>query len=187
MQIDIVLVHPEIPQNTGNVARTCAALGARLHLVHPLGFSIDERSVRRAGLDYWDLLDVREYQTLSAFVAAHENRLIVRFSSFGNVVYAEVDYTDSPMLLFGGESAGLPDEFMRADLGAIARIPTIGEARCLNLSNSVAVVAYEAARQTGFAGLELRREPRRGQTATKRATAAPAGTSQETNGTEVQR
>lgn len=157
MPIDLVLVHPEIPQNTGNVARTCAALGATLHLIHPLGFAVDERSVRRAGLDYWELLEVREYPSLDDFLERTRGRPLVLCSSFGGVVYTEIDYGREPMLLFGSETAGLPDWLLQSGVGPIARIPTVAEARCLNLSNAVAVVAYEAARQSGFRGLQLRR------------------------------
>ena len=151
--MDIVLVTPEIPQNTGNVARTCAALGASLHLVHPLGFRVDDRSVRRAGLDYWHLLTVHEHASLEAFLAAHADRQLVLFTSHGDTLYTEIEYDSRSMLVFGSETGGLPRDFVNSGRGLAARIPTVAQARCLNLSNAVAVAAYEAARQHSFAGL----------------------------------
>lgn len=156
--VHIVLVEPEIPQNTGNVARTCAALGADLHLVHPLGFSVDERAVRRAGLDYWHLVAVHQHESLSAFVRSRAtDDQVVLFTSHASVPFTSVDYRRGTFLVFGRETTGLPEEFVRSHPGPVVRIPTISEARCLNLSNAVAVAAYEAARQHNFAGLELTR------------------------------
>lgn len=154
----IVLVEPEIPQNTGNVARTCAALGADLHLVHPLGFSVDERAVRRAGLDYWHLLEVHQHDSLTAFLRSVAiDAQVVLFTSHASVSYTSVDYRPDTFLVFGRETTGLPEELVRSHPGPVVRIPTVGEARCLNLSNAVAVAAYEVARQHDFAGLELAR------------------------------
>ena len=155
--MNIVLVEPEIPQNTGNVARTCAALGATLHLVHPLGFRIDDRSVRRAGLDYWHLVSVRHHESLSAFLANRDAREVVLFSSKASVPFTEIAYPPAACLVFGNETQGLPEELIRSHEGPVVRIPTLHEVRCLNLSNAVAVGAYEAARQAGFAGLETSR------------------------------
>jgi tRNA (cytidine/uridine-2'-O-)-methyltransferase len=157
--VNIVLVEPEIPQNTGNVARTCAALGADLHLVHPLGFLVNERSVRRAGLDYWHLLRVHEHPSLDAFLAScgPEDHVIL-FSSKASVAYHEISYDPHAFLVFGRETAGLPDELLASHRGPVVRIPTVAPARCLNLSNAVAVGAYEAARQNGFTGLQQTRE-----------------------------
>lgn len=155
--MNIVLVEPEIPQNTGNIARTCAALAAELHLVHPLGFSVDDRSLRRAGLDYWHMLTVHHYDSLDHFLRERAGAPLVLFSSRGTIPYTDVAYEQSTYLVFGGETAGLPADLLGASFGPVARIPTVSEARCLNLSNAVAVAAYEAARQSGFASLELTR------------------------------
>ena len=153
----VVLVHPEIPQNTGNVARTCAATGSPLHLVHPLGFSIDERAVRRAGLDYWDALDLTEHASLDAFMEAHARADIVLLTSKSTRPYDRVAYSPDTVLVFGSETAGLPARLLRDRVEQTARIPTRADARCLNLSNSVAVVLFEALRQLGFPGLEISR------------------------------
>jgi tRNA (cytidine/uridine-2'-O-)-methyltransferase len=153
----IVLVHPEIPQNTGNVARTCSALGAELHLIHPLGFSVDDRAVRRAGLDYWHLLTIHHYDSLAAFMAAHDPGDLVLFSSKAELPYTDVSYATSPYLVFGSETAGLPESMLESHTGPVVRIPTVADARCLNLSNAVAVGAYEAARQAAFSGLQRSR------------------------------
>ncbi len=155
--MNIVLVEPEIPQNTGNVARTCAAIGATLHLVHPLGFRVDDRAVRRAGLDYWHLVSVRHHQSLDAFLGELDPREVILFSSKAAVPFTEIDYPPSAYLVFGNETSGLPDRLIASHVGPVVRIPTVHGARCLNLSNAVAVGAYEAARQAGFAGLETSR------------------------------
>ena len=156
--MNIVLVEPEIPQNTGNIARTCAALSAELHLVHPLGFSVDARALRRAGLDYWHLLTVHHHDSLHAFLDRYAHEDLILFSSRGAVSYCEIDYRPDCYLLFGSETSGLPDALMEIAPGPIVRIPTVSKARCLNLSNAVAVAAYEVARQHGFAGLQTRRD-----------------------------
>ena len=149
----IVLVEPEIPQNTGNIARTCAATGCRLHLVHPLGFQIDDRSLKRAGLDYWPLLQVREYENIEAFFAENKEGRFFFSTTKGGQVYTKVKYREGDFLIFGKETAGLPEPLLRANPDSCVRIPMIGEARSLNLSNAVAVLLYEALRQGDFEGL----------------------------------
>ncbi len=158
--MNIVLVEPEIPQNTGNVARTCAALGATLHLVHPLGFLLDDRSLRRAGLDYWHLLQVRHHCSYVDFLPGADPHQVVLFTSRSRVAYTQIEYSDDSYLVFGNESHGLPQEILNSHTGPVVRIPTVSEARCLNLSNAVAVAAYEAARQRDFAGLQMSRDTR---------------------------
>lgn len=157
-RVHIVLVEPEIPQNTGNVARTCAAIGANLHLVHPLGFSVDERALRRAGLDYWHLVEVYEHASLASFLdsLAPDNQVVL-YTSRSSLAYTDVDYDPDAYLVFGRETTGLPDRLVDRHRGPIVRIPMVTDARCLNLSNAVAVGAYEAARQNGFAGLAVSR------------------------------
>ena len=148
--LNIVLVEPEIPQNTGNIARTCAATGSRLHLVKPLGFDISDRAVKRAGLDYWHLVDVRVYEDLDDFFEKNEIRTMRLFSTKAPRVYTEADYPDGCFLIFGKETRGLPEAFLNAHFEDCVKIPMIEEARSLNLSNSVAVGCFEALRQQGF-------------------------------------
>ena len=154
MRFHVVLVEPEIPQNTGNVARTCAATGTPLHLVHPLGFRIDDRSLRRAGVDYWDQLELHEYPSLEAFLTARDAAPMVLFSSSGGTPFASISYTPGTFLVFGRESTGLPRSFRLDRRFQLARIPSLAGARSLNLSNSVAIALYEALRQHGYPGLE---------------------------------
>jgi tRNA (cytidine/uridine-2'-O-)-methyltransferase len=161
----IALVHPEIPQNTGNIARTCAAIGAELHLVHPLGFSVDERAVRRAGLDYWHMLTVVEHSSVQSFLESLRDAPLFLFTSKGSTPYAEITYPSDATLVFGSETRGLSEEFKRSATSVAVRIPTLASARCLNLSNAVAVAAYEALRQAKFRGLELTRATEPGQSA----------------------
>lgn len=151
-ELNIVLVEPEIPQNTGNVARTCAVTGARLHLVGPLGFSIDDRHLKRAGLDYWHMLDVTCYDSLTDFFSRNPGPFFF-FSSKARRVYTDVRYPAGCYLLFGRETAGLPEELLLRHADTAVRMPMLAGARCLNLSNSVAVGAYEVLRQWGFPGL----------------------------------
>ena len=151
--LNIVLVEPEIPQNTGNIARTCAATGSRLHLVRPLGFEIDDRKLKRAGLDYWHLLDITYYDNLADFFEKNPGRFFF-FSTKAKHTYCEVEYQDGDYLVFGKETAGLPEELLREHPEECVRLPMIGGARSLNLSNTVAVGAYEALRQIGFQGLK---------------------------------
>ena len=146
-QINIVLVEPEIPQNTGNIARTCAATGASLHLIRPLGFAIDSAKLKRAGLDYWDSLDITYYDGLSDFFARHPDAEFFCFSSKAPRAYTEVDYPLPVYLFFGKETAGLPEDFLRAHEKRCVRIPMRGGQRCLNLSNAAAVGVYEVLRQ----------------------------------------
>jgi tRNA (cytidine/uridine-2'-O-)-methyltransferase len=148
-QLNIVLVEPEIPQNTGNIARTCAATGARLHLVRPLGFEIDDRRLKRAGLDYWWLLDITIYDGLDDFFARCPGPFYY-FSTKGRHVYSDISYPDGCYLVFGKETKGLPEKLLKANPDTTVRLPMLGDARSLNLSNSVAVGAYEALRQWGF-------------------------------------
>ena len=154
MQLNIVMVEPEIPQNTGNVARTCAATGARLHLVGPMGFQIDDRKLKRAGLDYWHLLDITYYSSLDEFFVKNPDGAFYFFSTKAAHTYTEVTYPDNCYLLFGKETKGLPEELLKQNLEHTVRIPMISDARSLNLSNSVAIGVYEALRQWGFPSLQ---------------------------------
>ena len=151
--VNIVLVEPEIPQNCGNIARTCAATGARLHLIRPLGFDISEKAVRRAGLDYWHLVDVRVYDNLEDFFQKNDVRQLWCLSTKAPRRYTEADFTEDCYLLFGKETKGLPEDFLEAHREECVRIPMRTEARSLNLSNAVAITVFEALRQTGFQGL----------------------------------
>jgi len=151
--LHIVLVEPEIPQNTGNISRTCAATGTTLHLVEPLGFSIDEKHVRRAGLDYWHLLDLHVHPSWEACAEVLEGKRMFFFSTKAPRSYADVVYGQEDCLVFGRETKGLPEELLRGRYEDCVRIPIIEGARSLNLSNSVAVGLFEALRQQGFAGL----------------------------------
>ena len=151
--LNIVLHEPEIPQNCGNIARTCAATGSRLHLIRPLGFDISEKAVRRAGLDYWHLVDGRVYDNLEDFFSKNDVKQLWCLSTKAPRCYTEADFTDGCYLLFGKETRGLPEDFLDAHFDQCVRIPMHEEARSLNLSNAVAITAYEALRQTGFSGL----------------------------------
>lgn len=153
-QLNIVLVEPRIPQNTGNIARTCAATGARLHLVGPLGFSIDSAKLRRAGLDYWDYLDVTTYETLPEFLRRSEGAVLSLFTTKGRQVYSRADYPDPAWLVFGREDAGLPEELLLAHPHRCLRLPMRPGLRSLNLSNSVAVAVYEVLRQWDYPELQ---------------------------------
>lgn len=148
--LNIVLVEPEIPQNTGNVARTCAVTGAALHLVKPMGFEIDDRKLKRAGLDYWDKLDITYYESLSEFLEKTEGEQLFFFSTKASKVHSEVNYPERCFIVFGKETAGLPAELIRNNPERAVRIPMRSELRCLNLSNSVAIAAYEVLRQHGY-------------------------------------
>lgn len=152
--LNVVLVEPEIPQNTGNIARTCAATGSVLHLVKPLGFDISERAVRRAGLDYWHLVDVRVYENLDELFEKNDIRQMRLFSTKAPRAYTEADYADGCFLFFGRETRGLPEAFLEAHFESCVRIPMRTEARSLNLSNSVAVGFFEALRQQDFPHLQ---------------------------------
>ena len=158
MKINIVMVEPEIPQNTGNIARTCAATGAKLHLVHPLGFSISDKAVKRAGLDYWDKLEIEEHISFKAFLEKYkpeENNMFFATTK-GKHVYSEPDYSkmDEVFLLFGKETKGLPEDILQKYIDKTIRIPMRKTLRSLNLSNSVSIVVYEVLRQKNFENLE---------------------------------
>ena len=153
-ELNIVLVEPEIPQNTGNLARTCAATGARLHLVEPMGFKVDDRKLKRAGLDYWYLLDITYYGSIADFFDRNPDGAFFYFSTKAKRVYTEVSYPDKTYLVFGKETAGLPEELLRDNPDTAVRIPMISEARSLNLSNAAAVGAFETLRQWGFPALQ---------------------------------
>lgn len=150
--LNIVLVEPQIPQNTGNIARTCAATGAKLHLVEPMGFRVDDAKLKRAGLDYWHLLDITYYDDLDDFFEKNKNGNFFYFSTKATKIYSEVDYPDNTYLVFGKETAGLPEELLYANPQNCVRLPMINNsaARSLNLSNSVAIGVYEVLRQWNF-------------------------------------
>ena len=158
MKLNIVLVEPEIPQNTGNIARTCAAIGAKLHLVKPLGFDISEKQVKRAGLDYWDKLDIEEHENLNEFLEKYKKDLDKMFlvSTKSKHTYSEIEYNkyDEVFFLFGKETKGLPEELLKKYIDKAIRIPMKEGLRSLNLSNSVAIVVYEALRQNNFNDLQ---------------------------------
>lgn len=158
MKLNIVLVEPEIPQNTGNIARTCAAIGAKLHLVYPLGFSISEKSLKRAGLDYWDKLDIEEHISFEKFLGKYkpEEKNMFFVTTKGKHIYSENDYSSMKevFLLFGKETKGLPEEILKKYIDKTIRIPMLPTLRSLNLSNSVAITAYEVFKQEKFEGLE---------------------------------
>ena len=151
--LNIVLVEPEIPQNTGNIARTCAATGARLHIVEPMGFKIDDKKLKRAGLDYWYLLDITYYKDLDDFFSKNEGGNFYYFSTKADIVYSDVEYSDNSYLVFGKETKGLPEKLLYENHDTTVRIPMVDDARSLNLSNSVAIGVYEVLRQWKFPGL----------------------------------
>ena len=148
--INIVLVNPEIPQNTGNISRTCAVTGAALHIIRPTGFEISDRTLKRAGLDYWDKLDVTYYDSYGEFIEKNGEYPMYFFSSHAARSYAEVEYPECVFLVFGRESVGLQKEIVEENKERALRIPMLPTLRCLNLSNSVAIAVYEALRQRGF-------------------------------------
>ena len=152
--LNIVLVEPEIPQNCGNIARTCAATGSRLHLIHPLGFDTSEKAVRRAGLDYWHLVEVRDYENLEDFFSKNDVAQMWCLSTKAPRSYVEADFQDECYLFFGKETKGLPEDFLAAHFDECVRIPMRSDARSLNLSNAVAITVYEALRQLDFPGLQ---------------------------------
>ncbi len=152
--LNIVLVEPEIPQNCGNIARTCAATGARLHLIRPLGFDISEKAVRRAGLDYWHMVEVLEYEDLQDFFRKNDVREMWCLSTKAPRSYTEAEFHDGCYLFFGKETKGLPEFFLASHYEQCLRIPMRPEARSLNLSNAVAITVYEALRQLSFPSLQ---------------------------------
>ena len=156
MAIHIVFVQPEIPSNTGNIARTCAATGAVLHLVRPLGFTLDDRHLKRAGLDYWPYVKLLVHDSLEDFLKEYEGRRMWLSTTKGKRLYTDVCYEDGDMILFGRETAGLPREFIEANEERAVRIPMSADTRLrsFNLANSANIVLFEALRQLGFPGLE---------------------------------
>lgn len=152
--LNIVLVEPEIPQNTGNIVRTCAATGSRLHLIKPLGFEVSDRYLKRAGLDYWHFVDISYYDGLDEFFSATQGGRYFFFTSKGRRVHSEAQYREGDYLVFGKETKGLPEELLVSRESECVRIPMNGDIRCLNLSNAVAVAVYEALRQQNYRGLE---------------------------------
>ena len=150
MTLNIVMVEPEIPQNTGNVARTCAATGARLHLVGKMGFTPDDKKLKRAGLDYWYLLDITYYDTMEEFFEKNKGGNFFYFSTKAQKRHSDVKYPDNTYLVFGKETAGLPEDLLFANADKCVRIPMIDEARSLNLSNAVAIGVYETLRQWDY-------------------------------------
>lgn len=155
--LNIVLVEPQIPQNTGNIARTCAATGARMHIVRPMGFAIDDKKLKRAGLDYWHLLDITYYDNLEDFMSKNpDNGNFFYLTTKGHHTYSDVDYNahDNVFLFFGREDAGLPESLLYNNEKTSVRVPMIPGARSLNLSNTVALSAYEVLRQWGFDALQ---------------------------------
>ena len=152
--LNIVLVEPEIPQNCGNIARTCAATGCRLHLIRPLGFDISEKAVKRAGLDYWNLVEVIDYENLDDFFHRNEVKEMWCLSTKAPRAYTEAHFSDGCYLFFGKETKGLPEDFLEAHREACVRIPMRQAARSLNLSNAVAITVFEALRQLEFPGLQ---------------------------------
>ena len=152
-KLNIVMVEPEIPQNTGNVARTCAATGARLHLVGPMGFKIDDKKLKRAGLDYWQYLDISYYDSLDEFFQKNDGQFFY-FTTKGRHVHSDVSYPDNCYLLFGKETKGLPEELLIKHPESCVRIPMGDEIRSLNLSNSDAIATYEVLRQWNYPSLQ---------------------------------
>ena len=152
--LNIVLVEPEIPQNCGNIARTCAATGCTLHLIRPLGFDISEKAVRRAGLDYWSQVTVRAYENLEDFFSKNNVEQMWCLSTKAPRCYTEAEFSDDCYLFFGKETKGLPEAFLEEHYDSCVRIPMLPDTRSFNLSNAVAITVYEALRQLSFPGLQ---------------------------------
>ena len=157
-RLNIVLYEPEIPANTGNIGRTCVATGTRLHLIEPLGFLLNEKALRRAGMDYWPELEVVRYINWEDFLVKNPQAKIYMATTKGRHVYTEVSYEPDCYLMFGKESAGIPEEILKEHPDTCVRIPMIGETRSLNLSNSAAIILYEALRQNDFQEMKLQGE-----------------------------
>lgn len=155
MALNIVLFEPEIPANTGNIGRTCVATNTRLHLIEPLGFSLSEKALKRAGMDYWKELDVTTYVNWEDFQQRNPQAKIYYATTKGRHVYSDVTYEENCFIMFGRESGGIPEEILKDHPDECVRIPMVGETRSLNLSNSVAIVLYEALRQNHFAHMKL--------------------------------
>ena len=152
--LNIVLLEPEIPANTGNIGRACVALGAKLHLIEPMGFVINDKQVKRAGLDYWDKLDYVIYDSYPDFLRLNPGAIIYMATTKAKKIYSDVEYEDDCYVMFGKESAGIPEEILVKDPEHAVRIPMYNDIRSLNLGNSVAILAYEFARQHGFSNLQ---------------------------------
>ncbi|MBE5801368.1 MAG: tRNA (uridine(34)/cytosine(34)/5-carboxymethylaminomethyluridine(34)-2'-O)-methyltransferase TrmL [Clostridiales bacterium] len=152
--MNIVLYQPEIPQNTGNIARTCAATGSMLHLIKPLGFSLEDKYLKRAGLDYWHMMRYRVYENFDEFLAAHPDARMHFLSTKAPRSYVQAEYRPDDFLVFGCETRGLPESLLERVYDRCVRIPMVPEARSLNLSNSVAIVLYEALKSNGFPGMQ---------------------------------
>ena len=157
-EMHIVLHQPEIPANTGNIGRTCVATGTSLHLIEPLGFRLDEKSIKRAGMDYWEHLDVTRYMNYQEFLEKHPNAKIWMATTKAKKTYTEAEFGPDDFIMFGKESAGIPEEILVENEETCIRIPMLDEIRSLNLSNSVAIVLYEALRQNNFAGMQTEGE-----------------------------
>ena len=156
-RINIVLHEPEIPQNTGNISRTAAVTGAALHMIRPFGFEITDKHLKRAGLDYWDKLDVTYYDSFEDFLEKNPGAELYYFTARGSVCYTDVEYPDGAYLVFGKESVGLPESIVESAPDRCVRIPMLPTLRCHNLSNSVAIAVYEVLRQGGFEGMSMKR------------------------------
>lgn len=158
MALNIVLHQPEIPQNTGNIGRTCVAVGARLHLIEPLGFLLNEKALKRAGMDYWHELDVSTYINYEEFLEKNPEAKIYYATTKGRKLYSNVAYEPDCYLMFGKESGGIPEEILKEHPDTCIRIPMLGDTRSLNLSNAAAIVTYEALRQNKFQNMKLEGE-----------------------------
>ncbi|MBQ9518435.1 MAG: tRNA (cytidine(34)-2'-O)-methyltransferase [Firmicutes bacterium] len=156
--MNIVLHQPEIPQNTGNIGRTCVATGTSLHLIRPLGFDTSDKTLKRAGMDYWKDLDVHYYDNFADFVLQHPDARIIMATTKSRKNYCDIEYSDNDFIMFGSEGSGIPEEILLDYRDTCVRIPMIGDYRSLNLSNSVAIVLYEALRQQGFTGFNTKGE-----------------------------
>ena len=156
--MNIVLHQPEIPANTGNIGRTCVATGTKLHLIEPLGFRIDEKQIKRAGMDYWDKLDYTRYINYEDFLEKNPGAKIWYATTKAEKKYTDVSFSENDFIMFGKESAGIPEEILVENRESCIRIPMLPDIRSLNLSNSAAIVLYEALRQTGFTNLESKGE-----------------------------
>jgi tRNA (cytidine/uridine-2'-O-)-methyltransferase len=153
MVLNIVLMEPEIPQNTGNIVRTCAATGAVLHIIRPMGFAVDDKQLKRCGLDYWHYLDIFYYDNIDDFNTKNPDAKVYYFSTKANKTYIDIDYPDNCFIMFGKETKGLPEDLLFEHPDTTVRIPMLGEIRSLNLSNSVAIATYEILRQWKFPAL----------------------------------
>jgi tRNA (cytidine/uridine-2'-O-)-methyltransferase len=155
LNLNIVLYQPKIPQNTGNIARTCAAVGAKLHLIRPLGFSVRDRHLKRAGLDYWHMVEIAYYDSIADFFQIKNEVNLNFITKKASKTYDKIDFSGDVFLIFGKETSGLPGELLKKNWERCYRIPMKADARALNLSNAVAIVVYEACRQKGFRSLQL--------------------------------